>query len=84
MTKPDKLYLQLLDSTARSVSFRDFERLILEFGFELKRSRGSHRHYYHPAVPEVLTINPDKGGAHRYQVRLLLELVEKYALLMAG
>ena len=28
----------------------------------------------------VLTINPDKDQAHRYQVRLLLEFVEDYAL----
>ena len=75
MTKPDKLYAQLLSSSARTISFRDFERLVLAFGFELKRIRGSHRHYAHPKVAAVLTINPDKAMAHRYQVRLLLELV---------
>ncbi len=80
MTKPDKLYQQLLSSTSRSASFRDFERLILAFGFRLERTRGSHRHYVHPKVPTVLTINPDKAQAHRYQIRLLLELVEAYAL----
>lgn len=32
MTKPDKLYQLLLNSTARSISFRDFERLVLAFG----------------------------------------------------
>ena len=80
MTKPDNLYPQLLDSTSRTVSFRDFERLVVAFGFELRRTRGSHRHYAHQDVPLVLTINPDKASAHRYQVRLLLELVEEYGL----
>ena len=80
MAKPDKLYQQLLDSTSRTVSFRDFERLVVAFGFELQRTRGSHRHYAHSRVPLVLTINPDKSNAHRYQVRLLLELVEEYRL----
>lgn len=80
MTKPEKLYQQLLSSTSRSISLRDFERLILAFGFELRRTRGSHRHYLHPKVATVLTINPDGKSAHRYQVRLLLELVEEYAL----
>ncbi len=84
MTKPDKLYQQLLSSSARSVSFRDFERLILAFGFRLRRVRGSHRHYTHPKVHTVLTINPSKGDAHRYQVRLLLELVEECALSIEG
>ena len=80
MTKPDKLYQQLLSSTSRSVSFRDFERLIVAFGFRLQRTRGSHRHFVHPNVPTVLTINPGKAQAHRYQIRLLLELVEEHAL----
>lgn len=80
MTRPNKLYQQLLQSTSRTISFRDFERLVLAFGFELRRTRGSHRHYVHPKVPTVLTINPDKAQAHRYQLRLLLELVEEYGL----
>lgn len=80
MTEPDKLYRQLLASTSRSVSFRDFERLVLTFGFRLQHERGSHRHYAHTSAPTVLTINRDKAEAHRYQVRLLLELVEAYTL----
>lgn len=80
MTKPDKLYQQLLASSARTISFRDFERLVAAFSFELRRTRGSHRHYAQSKVPLVLTINPDKASAHRYQVRLLLELVEEYGL----
>ncbi len=80
MTKPAKLYELLCSSTARSVNFRDFERLILAFGFELKRTRGSHRHYARRDVPEVLTINPDGAQAHRYQLRLLLGLVEQFGL----
>ena len=80
MTKPAKLYEQLLASTARSVNFRDFEQLITSFGFEHRRTRGSHRHYGHPAVPTILTINPDGAEARRYQIRLLLELVEEYGL----
>ena len=48
----------------------------------LNRTRGSHRQYAHPKVSAVLTINPDKAQAHRYQVRLLLELVEEYGLIL--
>jgi predicted RNA binding protein YcfA (HicA-like mRNA interferase family) len=82
MTKADKLYQQLLSSTSRTISFRDFERLLEALGWELKRTKGSHRHYAHPGVAMILTINPDGKNAHRYQVRLLLELVEEYGLHM--
>ncbi len=84
MTNPAKLYEQLLASTARTVSFRDFERLILAFGFSLQRTRGSHRQYGHPAIAAVLTINPDKADARRYQLRLLLGLVEEFELEIEG
>lgn len=80
MTKPEKLYHQLLSSTSRTISFRDFERLLDAFGWEHKRTKGSHRHYAHPRAPIVLTINPAGKSAHRYQVRLLLELIEEYGL----
>ena len=82
MVKSAKLYEQLRVSTSRSISFRDFERLLRAFGFELDRTVGSHRHYVHPAVPLVLTINPDGKDARRYQVRLLLEIVKEYGLHM--
>ena len=82
MTKPERLYEQLLASTSRTISFRDFERLLEAFGWVHKRTKGSHRHYVHANVPTVLTINPDGKSAHRYQVRLLLEFVEAYGLHM--
>ena len=80
MTKPEKLYQQLLDSSARSISFRDFERLLDAFGFEHRRTKGSHRQYVHPEVRAIMTVNPSGKDARRYQVELLLELVEQYGL----
>ena len=82
MTKPAKLYEQLLANPSAIISFRDFERLLEAFGWEHKRTKRSHRHYVHPNVPFVLTINRDANAAHRYQVRRLLELVEEYGLHM--
>lgn len=80
MTKPAKLFDQLIANPATIISFRDFERLLEALGWELRRTKGSHRQYTHPKVPTVLTINPDGKDAHRYQVRLLLEFVEEYGL----
>lgn len=80
MTKPSILYDQLLANSGKIISFRDFERLCVAFGWELKRTRGSHRHYVHRKARSVLTINADGKSAHRYQVRLLLELIEENGL----
>ena len=82
MTKTAKLYEQLLASPNMVIRYRDFERLLNAFGWEHKRTKGSHRHYSHPNVPAVLTITRDGPDAHRYQVRLLLEFVEEYGLHM--
>ena len=82
MTKPDKLYHQLLSSSSRSISFRDFERLLRAFGFELDRTAGSHRQYVHPALQRAFPVQPSGKDAKRYQVREFLELVERYALHM--
>jgi predicted RNA binding protein YcfA (HicA-like mRNA interferase family) len=80
MVKPKKLYELLRESSARTVSFRDFERLLRAFGFELDRTTGSHRHYVHPNVPQVMSVQPDAKDAKRYQVRQLLDIVAEHAL----
>jgi predicted RNA binding protein YcfA (HicA-like mRNA interferase family) len=80
MTKSSRLYEQLLANPGLFVSFRDFERLLEAFGWEHRRTKGSHRQYLHTKVPFVLTINPDGKHAHRYQVRKLLEYVEECGL----
>ena len=35
MVKPSKLYEQLLQSSGRSIAYRDFEKLVLAFGLQL-------------------------------------------------
>lgn len=80
MVKSSKLYEQLLDSSARTVPFRDFERLLRAFGFTLERTQGSHRQYVHPLVPRSFPVQPERKDAKRYQVREFLELVETYGL----
>lgn len=62
------------------MSFRNFERLLLAFGFTLDRIVGSHRQYVHPHVPRPFPVQPEGKDAKRYQVREFLELVEAYGL----
>jgi predicted RNA binding protein YcfA (HicA-like mRNA interferase family) len=78
--KPVKLYTLLLQSANRSIAYRDFERLVIAFGFSFDRMSGSHAIYKHPLVPRPLPIQPEGKDAKRYQVRELLELVEMYRL----
>ena len=80
MIKPAKLYAQLLASGNRTMSFRDFERLLKAFGFEHARTNGSHRQYVHPNVPRPFPVQPSDKDAKPYQVREFLELIEEYGL----
>jgi predicted RNA binding protein YcfA (HicA-like mRNA interferase family) len=82
MVKPKKLYELLLDSPGRITAFRDFEQLLLAFGFSERRRRGSHRAYKHPDVPELLTIQPRGKDAQPYQVRRFLSMVDEFGLEM--
>ncbi len=82
MTRPKKLYDELLSSASRGVFFRDFEHLLAYFGFKLARTSGSHRQYVHEKVPRPFPVQHDGKDAKRYQVRELLELVETYGLHM--
>lgn len=63
-----------------ALRFEDLEGLFRACGFVLKRVRGSHRHYKHPSVPYILTLNPQGKAAHQYQKDRFLEVVEKYGL----
>ena len=83
MTKPSKLFEQLLANPNAIISFRDFQRLLDAFGFERKRTKGSHRSYKHQKVPGLLTIQPNGKDAAPYQVDRFLELVSQFDLHMA-
>ena len=80
LTRPEKLYRGLLENPKRKIAFRDFEVLLLAFGFEMRSTRGSHRNYKHPNVSALLTVQPRGKEALPYQVKRLLELVEEYDL----
>jgi len=80
MVKPARLYEQLVQSTNRSVTFRDFLALIEAFGFKEARSRGSHRCFAHPDCPKLLVVQPKGADAKRYQIRELLGMIEEFGL----
>jgi predicted RNA binding protein YcfA (HicA-like mRNA interferase family) len=80
VTKPSKLYAALFANPSQVIGFRDFERLLVAAGFALKRERGSHKSYRHPAMAEVLTVQPKGKDAQPYQVRKFLDMMRRHGL----
>lgn len=78
MTSPAKL----LGNPGATISFRDFERLLVAFGFVLDRFKGSHRAYVHPGLSRPLVVQPRGSDAKAYQVRAFLAKVEELGLTM--
>ncbi|MDC7789396.1 type II toxin-antitoxin system HicA family toxin [Rhodoplanes sp. TEM] len=60
-----------------TVSFRDFESLLLALGFVLKAQKGSHRIWLNPAVGRPFPVQPDGSNAKRYQVRQLRDIIRR-------
>ncbi|WP_404371657.1 type II toxin-antitoxin system HicA family toxin [Sphingomonas sp. MMS24-J45] len=80
MTKTAKLHKWIIANPGASIPFRDFERLILAFGFTLRRTTGSHRHYARSDIPAILTVQPRGKDAKSYQIQQFLAICEAYGL----
>jgi HicA toxin of bacterial toxin-antitoxin, len=77
---PRRLLARIARGDVANVSYSDLRRLAEMFGFELRRTSGSHHIFVHPDVPELLNLQEVRGQAKPYQVRQFLSLVERYAL----
>ena len=73
-----KLLQKLSQGDFRNVPFADMVSLVTGFGFTLKRTRGSHHIFAHPALPEMINLQDVGGEAKPYQIRQFLRLIEKY------
>jgi predicted RNA binding protein YcfA (HicA-like mRNA interferase family) len=71
-----KLLQKLLFRFSEAVSCAE------SFGFRLNRINGSHHIFVHPDVPELLNLQSVKGKAKLYQIKQLLQLIERYNLQM--
>jgi len=74
--------MRLARGDVANVSFSDMRRLVEAFGFELRRTSGSHHVFVHPQVRELVNLQDIRGQAKPYQVRQFVRLVERYALSM--
>lgn len=58
-----KLLRRLARGSVKNVSFDDFVRLVEGFGFEPKRTSGSHHIFGHPEIPEFVNLQNVGGQA---------------------
>jgi len=79
---PKRLLARIARGDVANVSFSDMQRLVQAFGFELRRTTGSHHVFVHPELRELVNLQEVRGQAKPYQVRQFLRLVERYGLRM--
>ena len=68
-------------SGSKNLRFGEAVELAKAFGFRLSRTKGEAATFLlHPTVRELVNLQQVDGKAKPYQVRLLLEIVERYNL----
>jgi predicted RNA binding protein YcfA (HicA-like mRNA interferase family) len=72
--------LQKVLSGSRNVRFGDMIALVNAFGFRLSRTKGSHHIFSHPGIPELINLQEVHGQAKPYQIKQVLNLIERYNL----
>ena len=72
--------LQKLLAGPQNVRFAEAVACAKAFGFQLDRVTGSHHIFVHQNISELLNLQNVKGKAKAYQVKQLLQLIEKYNL----
>lgn len=65
---------------SKNLRFSDVTRLVEQFGFSLARVKGSHHIFSHPSIPELVNLQSVKGKCKPYQVKQLLDLIDRYNL----
>jgi hypothetical protein len=67
-------------SGSRNIRFSEAVAGAKMFGFRLLRINGSHHIFAHPEVSELVNLQDVNGIAKPYQVKQLLQLIERYDL----
>ncbi|MDH5252261.1 MAG: type II toxin-antitoxin system HicA family toxin [Nitrospira sp.] len=67
-------------SGSKNLHFTEAVALAKAFGYRLSRTKGSHHIFAHPRLKELVNFQEVGGKAKPYQVRQLLDIVERYNL----
>ena len=65
---------------SKNLRFTEAVALAKAFGYRLARTKGSHYIFVHPKIKELINLQEVGGKAKPYQVRQLLDIVERYNL----
>jgi len=79
--KKRKLLHKLL-SGSKNVRFSEVTACAEAFGFKLDRVSGGHHIFARPDIPELINLQDVKGKAKPYQIKQLLQIIERYNLKM--
>ncbi|WP_446011274.1 type II toxin-antitoxin system HicA family toxin [Candidatus Electrothrix sp.] len=74
-----KLLRKIL-SGSKNIRFSEAVSCAEMFGFSLQRIRGSHHIFGHPDVSDLVNLQNVKGKAKPYQIKQLLDIIERYNL----
>jgi predicted RNA binding protein YcfA (HicA-like mRNA interferase family) len=66
----------------KGVSFAELKKLTEAAGFALKRTQGSHHIFSRPNTVEIINLQKDGPNAKPYQVKQVLDLIEKYSIVI--
>ena len=79
MARLKKILAKVL-AGSRNIAFSDFVLLVEGFGFHLSRLSGSHHIFVHDDVKELVNLQDVNGQIKPYQVKQLMQLIERYNL----
>jgi predicted RNA binding protein YcfA (HicA-like mRNA interferase family) len=65
---------------SRDLRFSDVTRLVEVLGFRLARVNGSHHIFVHRSVQELVNLQSVQGRCKPYQVKQVLDLIDRYNL----
>ena len=77
--KSKKLFQKVISGT-KNIHFNDVVKCAEFYGFVLDRINGSHHIFIHSNIPELLNLQNVKGKAKPYQIKQLLQPIERYDL----
>ena len=73
-------YIDKWRENRKNVRFIDLLQVASAFGFKFKGRKGSHVVYSRCDLKKILTFQDEGGKAKPYQVKQLIDLVDKYNL----
>lgn len=77
-----KLLQKIVLGHHQNIDFHDFVKLAECFGFELSRTKGSHKIFKHTDIGEFLNLQDVDGQVKPYQIKQFITLIEKYNLIL--